>query len=87
MSSFDFRRESTRRISFFGKDLARLPPHPADAHLAIVSPRTRAPVFKSERRDDESRNAPARLGEVIRLHPRERRGASIGEGEGRLIAD
>lgn len=35
MSSFDFRRESTRRLSFFGKDLARLPLYLVGDDLAI----------------------------------------------------
>jgi len=64
MSSFDFRRESTRRFSLFGKDLARLPPRPADGMISQSQAATRAPVLKSEQRDDESRNA--RIGEVIR---------------------
>lgn len=37
MSSFDFRCESTRRLSFFGKDLARLPLYLVDDDHAICT--------------------------------------------------
>jgi len=37
MSSLDFRCESTRRLSFFGKDLARLPLYLVDNDLAICT--------------------------------------------------
>lgn len=41
MSSFDFRRESTRRLSFFGKDLVRLPLYLVGDALAICTSASR----------------------------------------------